>query len=198
LGGVPAVIARGDLSGLLPTAITVVVVTWVLSAALKAGRKAPAPAADGTLELRYPRWMFWVGIACALMGVTVGLGVILTGSEGTGGLLGGIAFIVFFGALGGVVAISGHRYRLRITAEGLEETGSFGRVTTLRWVEARSVTLRPVAGELEVEGEGRKVGVSLMLGGLQGYVDAIKARLPEPMWRKAVLDLEQYRRTRGG
>ena len=115
-----------ELIGYVATPVVTALALWWLMR----GGADEAPVEDGALVLRYPRSFAWFGVVILAVGVGITVLIALSSDPDPLDLL---AVVMVMGLPGLAFIAIQRRVRLRVTLDGLEAYGAFGRVRQLRW-----------------------------------------------------------------
>ena len=176
-------------------AVTIVIVSWLFRLA-----RRPVPTLpDGSIVVRYGRWMLAVGMLCGVL-VPIGLvGLVLKAGFRTpedpyyfGGM------VVFFLVLGWWVLLESLKRRVIVSDSGLVSNSPWHREPTrLAWTEVAQMKFSPTSGQLVfVNRSGGKIRVGTLMSSLDQLITAARQRVPADVSRDALAKLEQ-RRSRG-
>ncbi len=180
----------------LSGAITIAVLAWLFRLA-----KKPVPTLpDGSIVVRYGRWMLAVGVACgvlmplALIGVAVKSGF---RNPDDPYYFGGM--VVFFAGVGWWMLLESLKRRIIVTDTGLLANSPWrGEATRFAWDQLARMTFSSAAGQLVfVDRAGRKIRVGTMMSGLDQLIAAARRHAPAGVPRDELAKLER-RRARGG
>ncbi len=185
----------------VPTAgISAIIAIAVLSWLFRLARK-PVPALpDGSLLVRYGKWMVVVGAVCGIL-MPLGLVavVIAAGFKNPedpyyfGGML------LFFTLLGWWNLLEGLKRRVVATDLGLVAHSPWrGEPVRVAWTQVARITFSPIAGQLVfADGAGAKIRVGTMMSGLDQLIALARRQAPTGVPRDGLTKLAQ-RRARGG
>ena len=176
-------------------AITVAVLSWMFRLA-----RRPVPTLpDGSLLVRYGKWMVVVGVVSGIVMPLVLVAIVIAvGFENPedpyyfGGLL------LFFILLGWWNLLEGLKRRVVVTDSGLVATSPWrGEPVRLAWAQVTGITFSPIAGQLVfVNRAGEKIRVGMMMSGLDQLIAAARRHAPAAVPRDGLAKLEA-RRARG-
>jgi hypothetical protein len=132
-----------------------------------------SPRPDGSLELRYPaaaRRATLVAPVLVLAGTVTALGTPRSGWTLAIGLLTVAVLLLVRVEIAGV--------RVRLLADGIEQSSTFVHPTALRWSEITGLEWSPLARSFVLTGPPGRVMVSAHLEGLGDFARAIRANVP--------------------
>jgi len=185
----------------IPTAaISGVVTIAILSWLFRLARKPVPVLPDGSLLVRYGKWMVVVGVACGvLMPLALVVFAVTAGFRNPedpyyfGGML------VFFALLGWWALLEGLKRRVVATDSGLVAHSPWrGEPVRFPWAQVARVTFSPIAGQLVFANRaGEKIRVGTMMSGLDQLISAARRHAPAEVSRDELAKLEK-RRSRGG
>ena len=185
----------------IPTAaISGVVTIAILSWLFRLARKPVPVLPDGSLLVRYGKWMVVVGVACGvLMPLALVVFAVTAGFRNPedpyyfGGML------LFFALLGWWALLEGLKRRVVATDSGLVAHSPWrGEPVRFAWAQVARITFSPVSGQLVfADRAGEKIRVGTMMSGLDQLVAAARRHAPAEVPRDGLAKLEE-RRARGG
>ncbi len=185
----------------IPTAaisgvVTIAILSWLFRLARK-----PVPVfPDGSLLVRYGKWMVVVGVACGvLMPLALVAFAVTAGFRNPedpyyfGGML------LFFALLGWWALLEGLKRRVVATDSGLVAHSPWrGEPVRFAWAQVARITFSPAAGQLVfADRAGEKIRVGTMMSGLDQLIAAARRHAPVDVPRDGLAKLEE-RRARGG
>ena len=185
----------------IPTAaisgvVTIAILSWLFRLARK-----PVPVfPDGSLLVRYGKWMVVVGVACGvLMPLALVAFAVTAGFRNPedpyyfGGML------LFFALLGWWALLEGLKRRVVATDSGLVAHSPWSaRPIRLAWADVAHIKFSPGSGQLTfVSRSGEKIRAGTLLSGLDQLIAAARRHAPADVPRDGLAKLEE-RRARGG
>ena len=176
-----------ELAGYVGAPLVTALATWWLLH----GGADEAPVEDGALVLRYPRSFAWFGLV--ILAVGAGITVLIARSSDSDPL-DLLAVFVVVGMPGLAFVVIQRRERLRVTLDGLEARGAFGRVRQLRWAEVERVTFENSMSSLTFHGaDGTTLRASVFYVGIVALAEVVERRLGGRGGAGAVRRLREYR-----
>src|SRR5256885_15937495 len=166
----------------VPTAaISGVLAIAILSWLFRRARKPVPVLPDGSLLVRYGKWMIVVGVACGVLMPLALLTVAVTAgfrNPGDPYYFGGM--LLFFALLGWWALLEGLKRRVVATDSGLVAHSPWrGEPVRFAWAQVARITFSPAAGQLVLaDRTGEKIRVGTLMSGLDPLIGAARPHAP--------------------
>ena len=172
-------------------ATAVVATSLVMRRLVRDARQSPAPAADGSVTLRYGPIVGGTGIAAIVLSLAF-LAIGLLAPPRPDQRAPWLGLVVAFGVSGLGLLLAAMRYRLAVGPTGMVQRSLFSRERALSWHDVRGVRFSPTSGYVTLEGDATRVRASAMLRGIDRLWDSIEANVPRAAWQDARTRFDTY------